>query len=124
MGEKENLEEKRLLSSKSLDELIKIKMEEEMKKEFERAKIIPEKILIKNIKEVPQEKVFSKNAIYKVFNKNTHQETYISGIQAEAMLGIQNSIREKIRCREMDAFSTDYAYVKFEKIEIEKGALK
>jgi len=32
-------------------------------------------------------------------------------------LGLQNSIREKIKSGQMDALSTDSAYVKIEKIE-------
>lgn len=35
------------------------------------------------------------------------------------MLGIQNSIREKIYKGELSAFTTEDAYVKFEKIDVE-----
>ena len=44
-------------------------------------------------------------------------ETYINGMQAEAMIGLQSSVREKVKNGQMDAFSTDGAYVKFEQIE-------
>ena len=113
-----NNDEQRLLNHASLDELIKIKMEEELKAEMEKAKIQPEKKTVTNISEVPENLIFSKQSVFKVFNKVNKVETYINGMQAEAMLGLQTAIRAKIKTGEMDAFSTDNAYVKFEKIEI------
>lgn len=112
-----NEQEQRLLSQNSLDDLIKIKMEEELNAEFEKAKKQPEQQIIKDISKVPTELIFSKQAVYKIFNRVNKTETYINGLQAESMLGLQNTIREKIRMAQMDAFSTDSAYVKFEKIE-------
>jgi len=106
------------LSTKSLDELIKIKMEEELKAELDKAKARPDKKLLVEIAQVPKELIFSKRAIYRVFNRVNKTETFINGIQAEAMLGLQMQIRSKIVEGEMDAFSTDSAYVKFEKIEV------
>lgn len=111
-------QEQRLLSHASLDELIKMKMEEELKAEFEKSKEKPKKQIITDISKVPSELVFSKQAVYKIFNRVNKTETYLNGLQAEAMLGVQTAIREKIKSRQMDAFSTDTAYVKFEKIEI------
>jgi len=109
--------EQRLLSHASLDELIKMKMEEELKAEFDKAKEKPERVTITDISKVPTKLIFSKQAVYRIFNRLNKTETYINGMQAEAMLGLQNSIREKIKSGQMDAFSTDSAYVKFEKIE-------
>ena len=68
------------------------------------------------IKDVPKELIFSKLAIYKLFNRTTKQETFINGVQAEALIGLQNNVREKFLNGEMSAFSTDEAYVKFEKV--------
>lgn len=113
-----NEQEQRLLSHASLDELIKMKMEEELKAEFEKSKEKPKKQVITDISKVPSELVFSKQAVYKIFNRINKTETYLNGLQAEAMLGVQTAIREKIKSGQMDAFSTDTAYVKFEKIEI------
>jgi hypothetical protein len=113
-----NEQEQRLLSHASLDELIKMKMEEELKAEFEKSKEIPKIQVITDISKVPKELIFSKKAVYKIFNRINKTETYLNGLQAEAMLGVQNAIREKIRLGQMDAFSTDTAYVKFEKIEV------
>lgn len=109
--------EERLLSHASLDELIKMKMEEELKTEFEKSKHKPEKVIIRDIAEAPTHLIFSKSAVYKMFNRINKSETYLSGIQAEALLGLQNNIREKIKDGKMDAFSTDNAYVKFEYVE-------
>lgn len=112
-----NEAEQRLLGNASLDELIKMKMEEELQEEFKKSKEKIEKQIITDISNVPTELIFSKQAVYKVFNRMTKTETYINGLQAEGMLGLQTSIREKIKSGQMDAFSTNNAYVKFEKIE-------
>jgi hypothetical protein len=113
----ENEIEQRLLNHASLDELIKMKMEEELKFEFEKSNQKPQKKLVIDISEVPTDLIFSKQAVYKLFNRINKTETYINGLQAEAMLGLQTAIREKIKLGQMDAFSTDSAYVKFEKVE-------
>lgn len=110
-------QEQRLLSQTSLDDLIKMKMEEELKAEFEKSKEKPKKQIITDVSKVPSELIFSKQAVYKIFNRINKIETYINGLQAESMLGLQNATREKIRTGQMDAFSTENAYVKFEKIE-------
>lgn len=113
-----NDDEQRLLNHASLDELIKMKMEQELKAEFEKSKEIPKMQVITDISKVPANLIFSKKAVYRIFNRVNKTETYLNGLQAEAMLGVQNAIREKIRLGQMDAFSTETAYIKFEKIEI------
>lgn len=112
--------EARLLNHASLDELIKIKMEEELKTEIEKAKEQPKIETITDISKVPQNLVFSKQAVYRMFNRINKTETFLNGFQAEAMIGLQNAIREKMKSGQMDAFSTESAYIKFEKIEIVK----
>ncbi len=109
--------EQRLLNHASLDELIKMKMEEELNAEREKAKVKPKTQVITDIAKVPKDLIFSKKAIYRIFNRTNKTETFLNGLQAEAMLGLQTSIRAKIRSGEMDAFSTNDSYVKFEKIE-------
>lgn len=106
-----------LLSGSSLDELIRMKIEAEYKAEISKTKSkTPEKRIVTEIKEVPKELIFSKNAIYRVFNRQTKQETYINGIQAEALIGLQNNVRTNFLNRETNAFSTDEFYIKFEKL--------
>lgn len=109
--------EERLLSSVSLDELIKRKMEEELKSEFSKSNEKSEKNIITDISKAPKHLIFSKYSVFKMFNRINKTETYLNGIQAEAMMGLQSSIRDKISAGEMDAFSTDSAYVKFEGVE-------
>ncbi|MBR5554698.1 hypothetical protein IKU74_01665 [bacterium] len=118
MNPKEPNIEEILLSETSLDELIRMKIEKELKTEIEKAKEAKnlKPTIIKTIKDVPKSKIFSKFAIYKIFNKTTKQETFINGIQAEALLGLQNNIREKLLNKEISAFSTDEIFVKFEKL--------
>ncbi len=114
----ENIEEM-LLGKASLDDLIRMKIESEFQEEMKKAKekkLNREKKFYTKISEVPKEYIFSKYAVYKFYNRHNKQETYINGIQADALLGLQNNIRTKILNGEMSTFSTDDAYVKFEKV--------
>ena len=117
MKKDENDMEQRLLSQASLDDLIKMKMEEELKAEFKKSKEKPQREIITDISKVPTNLIFSKHAVYKMFNRINKTETFLNGLQAEAILGLQTAIREKIKSGQMDAFSTEDAYVKFDKIE-------
>lgn len=118
MRKDENDLEQRLLSHASLDELIKMKMEEELNNEILKSKEIPQKRIITTISEVPAGMIFSRQAVYKIFNRKNKSETFLNGLQAEALLGLQNSVRDKMKQGLLDAFSTEDAYVKFEKIEL------
>lgn len=116
MKNKDN--EERLLSQASLDDLIKMKMEEELKAEFQKSKQTPKKEIVKDISKVPEDLIFSKKSVFKMFNRISKSETYLNGIQAEALIGLQTNVREKIRLGQMDAFSTEDVYVKFEYAEV------
>lgn len=118
MKNKDNDIEEMLLNNASLDELIKMKIEKEFKNELKQAQQKPEKKIITDISQVPKSLIFSKAAVYRLFNRNTKQETFINGMQAESLIGIQHSIREKMSKGLISAFTTDDAYVKFEEIEI------
>jgi len=118
MKKNEKDAEERLLSSASLDELIKIKMEQEIKQEVDKSKQQPSKKVITDISKVPSALIFSKKSVFKMFNRINKTETYLNGLQAEALMGLQTSIRDKISSGLMDAFSTEDAYVKFESILI------
>ena len=109
--------EERLLSHTSLDDLIKMKMEEEIRAEFEKSNQKQQMVMITDISKVPTHLIFSKSAVYKMFNRINKSETYLNGVQAEAMTGLQSNIREQIKDGKMDAFSTDSAYIKFEYVE-------
>lgn len=117
MKNNQNELEQRLLSQASLDELIKMKMEEELKAKYEEVEKEKIKKTITEISKVPSNLIFSKYAVYKLFNRVNRTETYINGLQAEAMLGLQSNVREKIKSGQMDVFSTPNAYIRFEKVE-------
>lgn len=114
---KDKEKEEMLLTGASLDELIKMKIEQEFLSDMNAAKNEYRPKIYTNIKDVPQDKIFAKNTTYKYFNRNTKTETYINGIQAEALIGIQNNIREKMLKGELNAFTTDDAYIKFDNAE-------
>lgn len=102
-----------LLNNATLDELIKMKIEQEFKSNTQKTKPSPKTVTV--LKDVPKDKIFSKDSVFKLFNRNNKTETFINGVQADAMIGIQTGIREKILEGTLTAFSTDDAYIKFEK---------
>ena len=113
-----NNEEEMLLNGKTLDELIKIKIEQEFMDDLKKSKEKPKPKTILKIKDVPKEIIFSNNSVFRYYNRNTKCETFINGTQAEALIGSQNHIREKILNGELSAFTTEQAYIKFEKAVI------
>ena len=84
---------------------------EDLKKSKEK----PKKREYTDIKDVPKDKIFSKSSVFRCFNRNTKCETFINGVQADAYIGIQDAVRKKILSGELSAFTTDDAYIKFEK---------
>lgn len=118
MKEKKKMIEDALLSGKSIDELIKIKMSEEIRNAFKKVAVKFEKKRVYDIKQVPQSELFGKKAVFKKYNKQNNTVSYINGIQAEAMLGLDNTSRDKIAKGEIDVFSTDNAFIKFEYADI------
>lgn len=112
---KNNEAEERLLNNASIEDLIKMKIEREFMEDLKKSK---QKVLPKtytDIKDVPQDKIFSKCSVFRYFNRNTKCETFVNGVQADALIGIQNNVREKMLKGQLDAFTTESAYVKFEK---------
>ena len=106
-----------LLSETSFDEIIKKKMEEEIAQEAKSQKD-KEKKLVSDIKLVPKDLIFSKYSTFRVFNRVNKTQSLINGLQAEALLGLQKSVYEKLKNAEIDAFSTENEYVKFENTKI------
>ena len=107
--------EQRLLNDISLDEIIKSKIEEEFNSELKHEKKKAVRKAVTNLKELSKEQIFSKNSVFKLYNRINKSETLINGIQADALLGIQTGIREKFFDGSLTVFSTEDAYVKFEK---------
>lgn len=105
--------EKMLLTGKSIDELIQMKIQEDYKSIQEEAKKAPKIVKVEDISKLPQSLIFSKVSVYKVFNKNTRTESLINGIQAEAMLGLQETVREALLKGKIKAFVSGDVYVEF-----------
>ena len=103
--------EKMLLTGKTIDELIQMKMEEEYKALLAKPK--PKIGKVEDISKLSPSSVFSKESVFKVFNKVNGMESYINGIQAEAMLGMQETAREALLNGRTKAFVTDNSYVEF-----------
>ena len=103
--------EKMLLTGKSIDELIQIKIQEDFMfiKEQKKPKI--EKIT--DLSKLKKDVIFSKNSVFKVFNKSSRVESYINGLQAEALLGLQNGVKESLIVGKIKAFVAEDAYVEF-----------
>ncbi len=94
MERKKQIIESALLSGKSIDELIKIKMKEEIKNTFEKACKSPQKVRIYDIKEIPSKNLFGKNTVFKKYNKQNNNMSYINGLQAEGMQGLDDTSRK------------------------------
>ncbi len=120
MKNTENNIEEVLLSGKSLDELIKMKMQKELEEEIKNSQKKPEFFEERNISNVPAEKIFSKDSIFKIFNRKTKVESFITGIQADGFLGLRDDLREQILKGELSVFESDGNFISFEKIVLER----
>lgn len=105
--------EKMLLTGKSIDELIQMKIQQDYKTLQEKAKNIPKVRKFENISEVPKNLLFSKSSVFKVFNKINGTESLVNGVQAEAMLGMQETVRDALLAGKINAFISGDSYVEF-----------
>jgi len=112
------MNEEELLLGKSLDDLIKMKIEQEFMNDLKKSKEKPKKKVITDFRNLPKGKIFSKEAVFRCFNRESKCESLINGMQAEALLGTQNNIRQKMLNGELSAFTIENAYIKFEKAEL------
>ena len=112
MPKNNNIEEI-LLSNASIDELIRQKIDSEITLEIQESKKSKTIGLTSDFKQLNPSLIFDKSTTYLVFNRNTKQESFISGVQAESLIGIQVQIREKLIKKLTDCFLTDNYYVKF-----------
>lgn len=104
--------EKILLNDESYEQL----MSSKIKKEFEDVTCKNSEKndeIIKEIKDVPAQNLFSKNATYFVMNKRSKTHSYINGIQADGFLGSNNIMRKKLLSKESDYFVSGDCYIKF-----------
>ena len=103
--------EKMLLTGKSLDELIQMKIQED----YTSIRNIPPKKIqkIEDISKLSKEIIFSKSSVFKVFNKSTRMESFMNGVQAEALLGLQDNLRDSLVSGKIRAFVSGDSYVEF-----------
>ena len=108
--------EKILLNDESYEKFIHTKTEKEFTDIL--TKEANNKALeITDIKKVPKDLLFSKNAIYSVINKESKTKSYINGVQAEGFLGSQELLREKFITGQTDYFVSGGNYIKFYKVK-------
>jgi len=105
--------EEMLLTGKSLDELIAIKIEEDYKNMLKEAQKPLKATQITDVKKLKPEVIFSKKAVFKTFNKTTKTESFITGLQAEGMLGLQNDTRQALCSGKIKSFISGDTYVEF-----------
>lgn len=110
--------EKILLNGASYDEMVKSKVERDFEDELEIQKKLQAKSFITDIKKAPKNKLFTKDAVYEVLNKDSKTKSYVNGLQAEGYLGAQSADRTKLLNGETDAFVCGNCYVKFVKVKV------
>jgi hypothetical protein len=116
---KENKDiENLLLDDSAYNKLVTTKIEQEFKKDLEQVKSKKKQEEIFDIKEVPENKLFSKSAVFEILNKNSKTKSYISGVQAEGFLGTQYSTRKKLLNGEIESFVSGNNYIKFVKVKV------
>ena len=109
--------EKILLNDEEYEKFVNTKTEQEFIKEIEGSKSVKKEI-IKDFKRVPREKVFTKDTLYLVMNKQSKTKSYINGVQAEAFLGSENILRENFLSKKTDSFVSGDNYIKFYKYKV------
>ena len=107
-----------LLNDSAFEQAVKAKIERDFNKELEDIKASKKVDYILEIKDVPAGKLFTKNAIFEVINKNSKTQSFINGVQAEGFLGTQYSDREKLLNGEIKSFVSGSNFIKFVKVKV------
>ena len=105
-----------LLNDKNYENFINSKTEKEFEDILNSG--TEKETVITNIKEVPRELLFSKQAVYMVINKQSKTKSYINGVQADGYLGSQNIAREKLVSCLSDSFVSGNNFIKFYQIKL------
>lgn len=108
--------EKILLNDEAYEKFVNTKLEKEFTKEIESKSTKVKEIT--DIKQVPKEKLFSKNAVYLVMNKSSKTKSFINGMQAEGFLSSDNHMRQKLLSAQVDSFVSGDNFVKFFKLKV------
>jgi hypothetical protein len=105
--------ENRLLENEDIDGLIAKKISQNVRNEIEAAKINKKTVTVDDFHKVPVNKIFDAKAIYVVFNRKTQTESFINGIQADSLIGLNQSIRNNLKSKFTDNFTLSEYYVRF-----------
>ena len=105
--------EEMLLKGLSLDELIAKKIEEDYKNLLKEVRKPVSISKITDLENLPPDVIFSKKSVFKTFNKTTRTESYINGLQAEGLLGLQKDTREALISGKTKSFISGDTYVEF-----------
>ena len=105
--------EEMLLKGMTLDELITKKIEEDYKNLLKEVKKTVRVTKITEPKEITPDLIFSKKSVFKTFNKTSKTESYINGLQAEGMLGLQKEARDALISGKAKSFISGDTYVEF-----------
>lgn len=100
-----NAEHQRVLAEKTEKEI--------MEKRKKISKI--EKTEIRSIKDVPPEILFSRSSVWNVVNLHTLIEFELHGINVSLYLGQNEPLRRLLLAGEINSFTRDNLYIKFEK---------
>jgi len=110
--------EKILLDDAAYNKLLKSKIEMEFTNELTNAELEKNKKEITDIKKAPKDKLFTKDAVFEIINKNSRTKSYINGVQAEGFLGTSYADRENLLSGISESFVSGNNYVKFVKIKV------
>lgn len=108
--------EKLLLNDAEFDKIVKMRIEREFNEEL-LTENEPQQIL-QDIKKIPEDKLFSKFAVFEIINKTSKTKSYINGIQAEGYLASDNFNRNKLLSGESSSFVSGENYIKFIKCNL------
>lgn len=116
MKEDKNIEQI-LLNDLEYEKFSSKKIEQDFEREISRSSFKDVKV-ITELKDVPKSKLFTKNSVFAVINKNSKTKSLINGLQAEGFLGSQDKTRERFLKGEIDSFVNGDYFVKFLKAKI------
>jgi len=67
----------------------------------------------KKYQDLTEAELFSARSSWKVFNRRNYTNSIINGIQAEAFIANNDSLREEILSKKTDCFLANHLYIEF-----------
>ena len=69
-----------------------------------------------DFKNLSEKEMFSKNTLWKVFNRRNYTNSLINGIQAESYLAEKESTRQDLIAHKIDCFLANHLFIEFYKM--------